>query len=122
MRYYKGIVCFELTQPLISEEEAKGDTMVGFFRNVSVAATNEGGMKEVLASFAKSDEVANEIDWDRTELQECKYEDLSQVAQARARNQEELLFWYRTNLFSIREKGAGSVRFLDRAMMREEFI
>jgi hypothetical protein len=92
MQYYKGIARFILKEPFISEDGGKRQTIVGYFRNVIVAAENETRMKEVLRSHGQSDDMESEIDWARSELQASKYEDLSNTCQLRAREKEEILY------------------------------
>lgn len=92
MRYYKGVVRFILKEPYISEDGGKRQEIVGYFRNVVVAANNEARMKELLRSHGNSDDMESEIDWAGSELQETNYDDLSKACQLRALEQEELLY------------------------------
>jgi hypothetical protein len=92
MRYYKGIVRFILREPYSSEDRGTRQTIVGYFRNVVVAANNEARMKEVLRSHGRLDDMESEVDWAGSELQESNYEDLSKDRKLRAREQEQILY------------------------------
>ena len=92
MKYYSGIVRYTLEHPFPSEIEGEPMTIVGYYRNIVVAAENEWSMKDLLETAEKSADLKSEIDWDDSEIAEISYEELSEKSQLAAEKGEGILY------------------------------
>jgi hypothetical protein len=92
MKYYSGIVCFTLEHPYPSEIEGERMTIVGYYRNVVIAAENEWSMKDLLETAEKSADLKSEIDWDGSEIAEISHEELSEKSKLAAEIGEGILY------------------------------
>jgi hypothetical protein len=92
MRYYKGSVCFMLEKPYVSEALDGRQTIVGYFRNFTVAAKDERSMRQVCESDGMSPDMKSAIDWAESDIQEISYECLSEACQFRADGHEGILY------------------------------
>ena len=91
MKYYSGIVRYTLEHPFPSEIEGE-PSMVGYFRNVVVAAENEWSMRDLLETAEMSADPKSEIDWNDSELAEISYEELSEKSRLAAEKGEGILY------------------------------